>query len=497
MKLGAICYFDGFRIPIPEYIAVPLGLRKGTSLVIGLWNNSNEMIVTPIPKDYWAEVYEFSIPIKHTKGSSAGAAKSLAEMGANILISESTVIGFLEKGFWNGVVHFPKKNNKISDQSNFRKQIINQNKKEKFLPELTSKKELTELITLRKLKMLEKCNGIRKEYIAESCFDGHCIRFPKKLLKPLSTQVDHFSSSSNRTIFLAVDLNERLLTFTFPTHGSLYHVNLPIYWPSSTPPIGIYSEITRYLSNKDLNILRSYDYIIDKKKFCEESLMHFIVEGPPYKQDFVENINEELKEVKVKKYSVISQNVENNNNNETSKSLFFIPEKHSKPKCFIARLSNLKNNKATKEVCKIVKDLGFETREFDPKFDETNTVIDAILNNIKECCCLVNIVMPHAHYIYVADDKKIPVASPWLVAEDAIAQALGLQVFRIIDKQIEKETVSKGKDSIMGNDLYDNIQLKNACNQLKQLFEEWMQSPNYIISLGEAAKRSLQRVPHN
>jgi len=145
MKLGAVTFLAGDRIPLPEGVTTALGLKPGCSLGIGFWTSPEEaggldaveLVVSAIPVGFWRHAYEVNIPLDHRLGTSAKAAKALAGLGANIIQCESTAMGLMRTGYWTAIVEFVSGKRGVPTPRQFRNKLIKENRKKPdggFLP---------------------------------------------------------------------------------------------------------------------------------------------------------------------------------------------------------------------------------------------------------------------------------------------------------------------------------------------------------------------------
>jgi len=506
MKLGAVCLFNGDKIAIPDYISIPIGLRKGTELTVGFLNNE-ELIFTPIPKRYWDNVYEFSIPLTHKIGASASAAEVLEEMGANILISESTAMGLISLGFWTGIVNLPKNKSHVNNQSTFKNLLIKKNRHRHFLADENNDVDSGKQICFRRLESLTVCNKMLTSVNISnnSFFDGYSIKIPEEFINRIARHQGNESLPNKQYAFLAADLQERILTLTFPRNTrQIYHIHLVINWNLKEDPVGIFSLVTQFLRDRNFSILRSYDYILKKTDTFEESIMRFIVDGPYLSESELTVIQNDLMGLKkpigqsMNKKDIpfiVEKDVDYINNPYIKPNpLIFIPAEQRQPKCFIARLSSLANHQIVNEVRDTIKKLGFDTIEFTPSPKMQSIVFSSVLRSIKQCCCLVNIIVPHNNYKFIENNMEFPCPSPWLVAEDALALGFELKVFDIIDKSIDEKTltVNRGMDSISGRDLFDSKDFLSVCNELEKKMKDWKIGHEFLLALGAASRRSTE-----
>ncbi|TRZ51113.1 hypothetical protein D4S03_05605 [bacterium] len=502
MKLGAICLFDGIRIFIPDHISIPLGLRCDQNLTIGLISDryvKDELIVTPIPQQYWGKVYEFSIPLTHEVGASFAAASALESMGANVLLSESTSMSLISMGFWTGIVTFNYERLQLTEEE-FRNRLIEKDShsETKFIPEKSVGMNPDEQIHLRQLESLSDHLEDKDQIYQGSIFDGKSLILSEKLIDKI-IKMHRQGYPFPKYVFLSADLNERLLTITSYSSRQLYHVHLDIEWRSvKHEPIGLYAEITKILAEKGLSILRSYDYILEKEKDFEKSVMRFIVEGEQLDAKDIDEIQEELNKAEKNKIPFVTggdklKKVDDYFDIKTP--LIFLSSENRQPKCFIARLSSYKEDEGFKQIEDTIKKMGFEPITYEaPPSD--GTVFDTIRDTIKKCCCLVNVVTPHDNYRFIDDKTEdgSPCPSPWLIAEEAIARTLGIKVFVIRDEEIERKelTISEGKDRVGNFNLKDLQDVKKACKQLENSIEVWKGTPHYINAVINASRRSIK-----
>jgi len=512
MKLGAITFFDGSRIPIPEGIAVSLGLSEDAKLSIWYLTEPTlgpsypvvELIVSSIPFDFWSEAYECSIPLIHLPGTSARAAKAIADMDGNILQSDSTAVGLMQRGFWTVIVEFSSRETGAPTEDEFRKELMKINKEGKFLAEDI---DVEKHINMRKLFLLaECCHKIERqpEFKFYGRFRGSVIELDEdnKILDKLISHTDLFEADGLKYVFLSVDTEERMLTVCFPRWGRmLYHIDLIVDWQHErVSPKGLFSKIASFLAYKDFNILRSYNYILEKKGNTEKASVHFIVEGLPYNDNELKEIGRKLKNLthKVDDQDLTFVNdvkaipITGTIDSLKDEPLIVVPMKNEMPKCFVARLSFKKGEPLTEKVRDIIKGNGIKPIEAEPSaYGMGEQVTQAVMDTIWQSCCMVMIIEKHERFVYKQKDKPYEYTeSPWLVAEDAIAHTLGIQVFRLKDKDVTRLTFNRDADYIEFDDTNDES-MNIALTMLDKYIKRWKRTQDYMRQVSAATRRSI------
>jgi hypothetical protein len=493
--------YDGCRIPVPEGVAVAMGFRADTQLSIGYWTDPNrlapidavELIVSSIPFEFWADIYECSIPLNHRPGSSANAADALAALHGNILQSESTALGLMQTGYWTVITEFKSAAGSPPTEEEFREHMVHWDAKQPFLSQAPN---ASQDIFLRKLSRLAQCaeriagDAERKGQYAGSSIVLHGDTVDRLEMEGL------FRTEHSRYVFLAADTEERMLTLCFPRgKRKLYHINLVLSWQhAEIPPLGLFGEVARVLTDARLNILRSYNYTMKKDRDEEVSALTFIVEGPAFLPGDLKELQARLSAAKHKGIAFVKSpglTVASDlwkASRQRADPLIVIPEEVRTPKCFLARLSSKKQGDLTNRVRAVIRDNGFLPWEVDPAAIGKDFVAGAVLEQIRHSCCVVMLIEKHEYLRQRGSGRYEQTVSPWLIAEDAMAQALGIHVFRLKENSVTHETFNRGANFIA----FDKGHPDDAILELDQAMKGWKASESFIRQLRAATRRSME-----
>jgi hypothetical protein len=501
MKLGGISMFDGCRVPIPEGVAVSMGLREDTELSIGYWTDQDqhipidavELVVSTVPFHLWGDIYECSIPLNHKPGSSARAAKALANLGGNILQSESTALGLMQTGYWTVITEFKSANRMPPDEKDFKLQIQQSHEKQSFL---TQDPDVCKDISIRKLCRLSRCaDKIDRSSRQKGRYAGSSIVLNEDTCSLLD-RAGLFNTEHGRYVFLSADTEERMLTLCFLRgNRRLYHIHLLLKWQhAEIPPTGLFGEVAQVLHDTKLNILRSYNYTLKKEDTEEISTLRFIVEGPVFRPEDLKQLQVRLLEVTHNGVKFVSAPEVTDASDlwalvrNIGEPLIVIPEEVRMPKCFLARLSNRKTDDFVNKIRTLIKDNGFLPWEVDPAALGQTNVAAAVLERIRQCCSMVMIIETHQYLRQRGSKHYEQTVSPWLVAEDAMAQALDMHVFRLKEDQVTHMTFNRGADFIP----FDKTSPDQAISELNRAMKLWKTSSSFMRQLRAATRRGME-----
>jgi len=299
-----------------------------------------------------------------------------------------------------------------------------------------------------------------------------------------------------KRVFVAANSEERLLTLCVPKGTRrLYHVKFDVEWHSRKTSAGVFAAMAAALSKEHFSILRAYNYTMKRTRSSEIATVRFILNGPPTTPEERRAIVDRWRTLTHKGGNVLAEPphiTPAEEFKELNDPLVLVPDEVYQPKCFLARLSSKQSDDITKKARGVIGDLGFGIEEGNVNLLAANnrneSVADQIVNAIRRCCCMVVLMEKGEFFKNKGKAGMKPTVSPWLVAEDAMAVALGLHVVRLKHKNVEHQTFTWGMQVIE----FDDGSVDEACKNLRTALKEWLKTEKFVRAHTAAIRRSLK-----
>lgn len=491
MKISRIVPIRSATIPIPADMAPFLGLRRGCQVnivpMMPEWrSNVAKLVLSTIPYDIWPSAIRMEMTIPDIPGSQYECARVLAEHGANILLSESLSTPDSEIGVLDIVFHFPATEDFSEALS--KASVIQQSISDLHIDLLRPSVVLQSQFHASAPKPLQVLSKLHQETETHGLPNYTCLLEEHLLIldKEVHESLRQSGAMTPHSFaMLLVDTEERCCTIRIePNVQRLLRLEFDVSWLRADQPAGgVYCSILKELRDSDFNIIRSYDYILEKAGNKERSRLCFYgyLTALHKSSEWENRIKARLSDL----------NVKGNLNIIAEDSVSITIGLDNIPRCFFARPSMAESDLRSQQIESFLVDKGFSVLK--GRFQrDVGFIRDQIVNDIKQSVCLVSLWIKDENRKLSMQDRVQYAASEWLLFEQEVARANGIRVFTLREKCVREDNVARGEDCYdfdsADDDFYAQFEF------FKETFEHWLDSDEYYDSYSRAVRRSRHKL---